>query len=79
MKTSLLDKSVAIGVVAATFVALIALWAPRLEGAAEGRGSLRGPITLEAEAGCVVELPQVSPLPPMPSRPASPSRRGFWL
>ena len=79
MKTSLLDKSVAIGVVAATYAALIALWAPRLDGATGAPGDLPGPITLEAEAGCVVELPQVSPMPPMPLRPASPSRRGFWL
>ncbi|MEM9385282.1 MAG: hypothetical protein AAGA68_09505 [Pseudomonadota bacterium] len=77
MKTSLLDKSVAIGVVVATYVALIALWAPRLEGSpALAPDLLQGPFSFEADAGCAVEMP---PAHPLPAHPPKPSRRGFWL
>ncbi|MEO0424295.1 MAG: hypothetical protein AAF184_18290 [Pseudomonadota bacterium] len=77
MKTSLLDKTVAIGVVATAYVALIALWAPRLEGSpALSPQVLQAPFSFEAEAGCAIEMPPAHPLPIAPQKP---SRRGFWL
>ncbi|MEO0972817.1 MAG: hypothetical protein AAFX85_06950 [Pseudomonadota bacterium] len=68
----MMDKAVAVSVVAVTFIALIALWSPRLESAAVAGHRLgpRGPITIDAHGQC--EAP-----PRAPKAPAA--RRGFLL
>lgn len=85
MKTSLLDKTVAIGVVATTLLGLIALWAPRLDAVTTGDAPFAnlppaGPALfyVPGSAECATVR---GPAPRAEGRavPARPAARGIWL